>query len=134
MDTWIQAFLPAFFGAVLSALGMGGGGVLLIYLTAFQGMEQFTAQGINLIFFLPIAAVSLTLHIRAKLVDWRLGLLLLPAGIAGVFLGASLAGRLPDELLRRLFAGLLAVIGLRELWGALRPQKRKKRPGHGKPA
>ncbi len=131
---WLRAFLPAFFGAVLSALGMGGGGVLLIYLTAFEGMGQFTAQGINLIFFIPIAAVSLWFHIRGKLVDWRLALLLLPAGIAGVFLGASLAGKLPEELLRRLFAGLLAVIGLREAWSALRPPARKNLPGREKSA
>lgn len=115
---WLIAALPAFFGAVLSALGMGGGGVLLLYLTAFRDTPQLAAQGINLAFFLPVAAVSLAFHIKNKLVDFKIAAVLIPAGILGVFGGSWLAGRLDEALLRKLFAGLLVLIGLRELWSA----------------
>ena len=54
----IATIIAAFFAAVLGSLGMGGGGVLLIYLTVFQNMAQLDAQGMNLLFFLPIAALS----------------------------------------------------------------------------
>ena len=33
---------------VLSGFGVGGGTLLLIYMTAFAGVEQHLAQGINL--------------------------------------------------------------------------------------
>ena len=45
------------FGAlsgVIGALGMGGGGVLIIFLSAFAGLDQLKAQGINLLFFLGL--------------------------------------------------------------------------------
>ncbi|MCI8623925.1 MAG: sulfite exporter TauE/SafE family protein [Provencibacterium sp.] len=115
---WLSALLPAFFSAVLGALGMGGGGILLIYLTAFRDTGQLEAQGINLAFFLPVAAVSLLFHIKNKLVDFKLCALLIPAGLAGAYLGVRLAGSLPETLLRRLFAGFLLLIGLKELWSA----------------
>ena len=115
---WLSALFPAFLSAVLGALGMGGGGVLLVYLTAFKDTEQMAAQGINLAFFIPVAAVSLLIHIKNRLVDFKLCALLIPAGLAGAYLGVQLADSLPDVLLRRLFAGFLLLIGLRELWSA----------------
>ena len=116
---WLSALFPAFLSAVLGALGMGGGGVLLIYLSVFRQVEQMKAQGINLAFFIPVAAVSLIIHIKNRLVDFKLCALLIPAGLAGAYLGVQLAGSLPEALLRRLFAAFLLLIGLKELWSAL---------------
>lgn len=122
---WLTALLPAFFGAALSALGMGGGGVLLIYLTAFLGMPQLAAQGINLAFFIPVAAVSLVIHMKNKLVDYRMAALLIPTGLAGVFLGTWLAGFLAEDFLRKLFAGFMFLIGLREAYTAMKAFREK---------
>ena len=44
---------------MIGAMGLGGGGVLIIYLTLFLGMEQGIAQGVNLIFFFPCAVFAL---------------------------------------------------------------------------
>lgn len=125
---WLQALLPAFLGAVLSALGMGGGGVLLIYLTAFRDMPQVAAQGVNLAFFIPVAAVSLAIHVKNRLVDYKLAAILIPGGIIGVFAGSKLADMLPEGLLRKCFAVFLLFIGLRELWAAFHttPKSEKK--------
>jgi uncharacterized membrane protein YfcA len=61
--------------AILSSMGLGGGGVLLVYLTGFTSLSQINAQGINLIFFIPIAFVSCVLHLKNKLIldiiRWR---------------------------------------------------------------
>ncbi|MCI8443238.1 MAG: sulfite exporter TauE/SafE family protein [Provencibacterium sp.] len=129
---WLSALLPAFLSAVLGALGMGGGGVLLIYLSVFRQMEQMQAQGINLAFFLPVAAVSLIFHIKNRLVDFKLCALLIPAGLAGAYLGVLLAGSLPETLLRRLFAAFLLLIGLKELWSAFRAFREPRENAAGK--
>lgn len=115
MKEYLLAFLPALLGAVLTALGMGGGGVLLIYLTAALNTEQLVAQGINLLFFLPVAVVSLCVHFKNKLVKVKPALLLFLPALPGALLGVYLAGLLPGEWLRRIFALLLLVIGVREL-------------------
>ena len=49
---WMIDIFAGFFAAMLSAMGVGGGGLLVIYLTEILGMEQRCAQGINLLFFL----------------------------------------------------------------------------------
>jgi uncharacterized membrane protein YfcA len=52
-------------------MGLGGGMVLIVYLTVFAGFSQLAAQGINLVFFIPIAIISLVLHTKNKLVEWK---------------------------------------------------------------
>ncbi|WRS26606.1 sulfite exporter TauE/SafE family protein [Oscillospiraceae bacterium MB08-C2-2] len=117
MSGWIWIFVVSFIGAVLSSLGMGGGGILLIYLTAYAGVNQLTAQGINLVFFFPIAAVAIFLHARNHLIRWRLVLPIVLTGLVGVWGGALLAQKIGSQLLSKAFACLLLVIGLRELFG-----------------
>jgi uncharacterized membrane protein YfcA len=116
MSEWLIIGLVSFFGAVLSGMGMGGGGILLIYLTAYAGMDQLAAQGINLVFFVPVAAVSLFIHLKNRLVRWRILGPVIILGFVGVYLGAKLAMLLGSDILSKMFGGLLLIIGLRELF------------------
>lgn len=80
MTAWL---IPALAGAVtgvLSGFGIGGGTLLLIYLTAFAGLEQTLAQGINLLYFLPAAATALPSHFKNGYIDKKAAI---PAIIAG---------------------------------------------------
>ena len=54
---------------VAASMGFGGGFVLIIYMTAFAGVDQVTAQGVNLLFFLPVALVSLVIHQKTGLLN-----------------------------------------------------------------
>ena len=121
--SWVWAVLASFFGAVISALGMGGGGILLIYLTVYLGMSQLEAQGINLVFFLPVAAVALCIHAKHKLIRWKVVLPFVALGLPGVWLGAWLAQKVGSELLSKLFGGFLLIIGIRELLSKAPDQK-----------
>ena len=86
---WLTAILAGVLTGILSGFGVGGGTLLLIYLTTFAGIAQNQAQGINLLYFLPSAA--------AALAAWA-------------------ATGLDTALLRRCFGGFLLVVGLRELF------------------
>lgn len=123
MNFWI-ASLVGLGSAILASLGLGGGSVLLIYLTVIAGMNQMAAQGINLIFFIPIAIVALIIHIKNKLIDIKTALWSALFGIAGVFGGYFLARFLGDQLLGKAFAVLLFLFGLSELFH----KKEKKGP------
>lgn len=116
MSDYILPFAASFFGAALSALGMGGGGVFVIYLTAYLGLPQLQAQGMNLVFFLPVAAVAICFHARNKLIKWRVVLPCVLAGLPGVWLGAWLAESFSQQLLGKMFAVFLGLIGLREIF------------------
>ena len=110
------AIAASFLGAVLSALGMGGGGILLIYLTVFMGMGQLAAQGINLVFFIPVAGVAIAIHAKNRLIRWRVALPAILLGLGGVYFGVKLAMFIGSDLLSKLFAVFLLPIGLRELF------------------
>ena len=102
---------------ILSGFGIGGGSLLLLYLTLFEGTGQYQAGGINLLYFLPSAAMALPAH-------WRNGSVvrpvLLPAILAGLLTAgvtAWVATVVEVELLRRCFGGFLIIIGGMELFG-----------------
>jgi len=59
---------------VVSAMGMGGGTILILCLSLFLGKDQHIAQGANLIFFIPTALVSIFINIKQKLIKWKTGL------------------------------------------------------------
>lgn len=112
----IIIFLVSFFAAVLGSMGLGGGFVLLIYLTAFAGVDQLQAQGINLLFFLPIAATSLLLHAKNKLILWKEAGISVLFGIPGVFLGYFLTDRLGSDFIAWGFTFIVLFTGIRELF------------------
>lgn len=101
---------------IAASMGFGGGFVLIIYLTVFLNIDQITAQGVNLLFFLPIALVSLVIHQKNRLIKWKLLLKLIPGGIAGILLGAFVSSNIDVGFLQKLFASLLVFVGFRELF------------------
>lgn len=112
---------------IIASMGLGGGFVLLIWLTMFQDMPQRAAQGINLLFFLPIALVSVVMHARAGLIDKKLVWSLIPGGILGAVLGTIGSQAVGNELLRKLYALFLLAFGLREIFRKA-PSDTKKEP------
>ena len=60
----IGAAVAGFLSGVFGAMGLGGGGVLIIYLTGIVNTEQALAQGINLLFFIPCAIVAVFMHAK----------------------------------------------------------------------
>ena len=111
----IQAVVGALSG-VIASMGLGGGFVLLIWLTLHDGMPQRQAQGVNLLFFLPIALISVVMHLRSGLIDKRLVLAMIPGGVAGAVLGALASQMVGNDILRKIYAVFLLFFGLRELF------------------
>lgn len=114
--TLVVSCIVAFLTGVAASLGLGGGMILIIYLTVFAGLPQLSAQGINLVFFIPIAALSVFLHWRNKLIDMRKILPSILTGTAGAFLGTYLAQFIGSSALSKLFAGFILLVGIRELF------------------
>lgn len=111
--------LPVLAGAVtgiLSGFGVGGGTVLLVYMTAFAGLDQRLAQGINLLYFIPAALLALPNHIKNGYIEKKVLLPAISAGFVCAALAAWLATGLDVRLLRKLFGGFLILIGVRELF------------------
>ncbi len=104
-----------------ASMGLGGGFIILIYLSAFTDTRQDIAQGINLLFFLPIALLSIVIHIKNKLIDKKTVIRYIIPGIIGVLCGSGISLMLDTGILRKLFAGVILIVGIRELFKKEKP-------------
>lgn len=111
---------------VFSGLGIGGGTLLMVWMTAVIGLEQRAAQGINLLYFLPTAICALFFHIKNRLIRWRIVLPAILIGCVSASGAALLATVMDTGLLRKLFGGFLILVGLRELFIVQRRDKKDK--------
>lgn len=100
---------------IVSGFGIGGGSILVLYLTAVAGISQYIAGGINLLYFLACAPIALIGHIKHRAVDWKIVLWCTLAGVVTAILAALVSPRLNSDWLRRLFGLLLFYIGIKEL-------------------
>jgi uncharacterized membrane protein YfcA len=112
---WIE-IIAGFLAGILGAMGFGGGGVLVVFLTLFLDKDQTVAQGINLVFFIPCAIIALIVYSKKKLVEWKIAIPAACFGFGGAIIGVLLSGVIGDEWLPKIFAVLFLVIGLMEVF------------------
>ena len=116
LDSFPVALLVGTALGFLSGLGIGGGSLLILWLTMVLDMEQSIARGINLLFFLPAAAVACFFRWKQGAVDFHRILPAMVAGAVAAGLCSLLSLGLDMELLKKLFGGLLIITGIRELF------------------
>lgn len=107
----------------LAGLGVGGGSLLMLWLTIAVGMPYPQARIINLLFFLPSALIATLFHRKQGTVTLSK---LIPAIVSGCIAAAlfSWVGKHMDTtLLKKFFGGLLLFTGAKELF--YRPRKAK---------
>ena len=116
--------IAAFLTGIFASMGVGGGMILIVYLTIFAGYSQLEAQGINLVYFLPIAALALIIHTKNHLVEWKIAFTAIICGVLFAIAGAFLAEWLGSEILRKIFGGFIFIIGVKEIFTAYRAAAR----------
>ncbi len=113
----MQIFLLILFGflaGIVGGMGMGGGTVL-VPLLSFLDIPQKTIQAINLVSFLPMCCVALIFHAKNKLlVKQNILWLVLPA-LALAVVGALVADKASNDVLRYCFAAFLCAVGAWQL-------------------
>ena len=128
MTDFFLPFLCGLGAGILSAWGVGGGTLLLLVMTLFLGVDQRTAQGINLLFFLPTAMSALVCHWKNGCLDRPTLKAALPFALGAALAGAWIAWAVDTALLRKPFGIYLLLSGI----GLLLP--RKNPPGSRKQA
>ena len=112
---WI-AVIAGLLCGIISGFGIGGGSLLMVWMTAVAALDQKIAQGINLLYFLPTSVGALIFHIKNKMICWKA---VIPAALCGCVtaaLSAWLSASLDVGLLRKLFGGFLILVGLSEIF------------------
>ena len=112
MTDWLLPFLCGLGAAVISAWGVGGGTLLLLVMTLLLDGDQRTAQGINLLYFLPTAAMALAEHKKNGLLEPSLLRSAIPWALPVTALAAWAATAVDVEALKKPFGVFLLVSGL----------------------
>ena len=101
---------------VITAIGLGGGTVLILLLTLGLEVTQRVAQATNLLFFVPTAVTAIILNLREKNIELKIGINLIFFGVIGAILGSILANGINVGNLRKLFGFFLLCIAVHEIY------------------
>ncbi|MDP4132426.1 MAG: sulfite exporter TauE/SafE family protein [Bacillota bacterium] len=110
------AFISGIIAGIAGGMGIGGGAILIPALTLILGLEQHMAQGVNLVFFIPTSVSALIIYIKNKTIDYKKASLIAIAGVAGAVGGSYISALVNGGFLRKLFAVLLIVFGILEIF------------------
>ena len=100
-------------GAAAGLLGVGGGALMVPFLTLAIGLSQHAAEATSLVVVLPTAVVASLALRRRGVGDLGTALRFGVVGALGGVGGALLALALPASTLRLVFAAFLGLVGLR---------------------
>ena len=116
VNTWWFCILVGTVLGFLSGLGVGGGSLLMLWLTLIAGLPQADARVMNLMFFIPCAFVASLFRWKQSKPDWSLTLWAVAGGFIGALAGNLLHGRLDLELMKKGLGILFLICGARELF------------------
>lgn len=116
MNGWILVFIASFLSGIIGAMGLGGGSVLILYLTLFAGINQVTAGGINLIFFLPIGTVATIIYLRQKEIKYKTLLPFILGGIPATLISGTLINFIETAMLRKIFGAFVLIYGIYQIF------------------
>jgi uncharacterized membrane protein YfcA len=126
----VAAALGLAAGALSGLFGVGGGILFVPTLVLVLDLTQLSAQATSLAAMIPVVAVGAWRQHRYGNVRWRPAVIVGVLSIPGVFVGTALATALSDDLLRKLFAGLLVLVAAQ----LVRQARVRSGPGRSPPA
>jgi len=113
----ILLIIGAAAGMLGGLVGIGGGIIIVPALIYFLGKSQLQAQGISLaLIMFPVGILGVMQYYKQGHVDFSIVLILAIGFIVGSFLGSKIAMDLPQDIIRKLFAGLLIIVAVKMLF------------------
>ena len=103
---------------------MGGGTVLILFLSLFLNIEQHIAQSTNVIFFIPTAIAAIIVSLKNKNINLKKALPICFWGILGSFLGAFISRMMEVNMLKNSFGVFLILIAVYQIYEYIRNKKR----------
>ena len=111
---------------IVSGTGMGGGTILIFFLTFMLGIDQHVAQATNLIFFIPTSIVAIVVNFKNKNIDLKLAIIITIFGILGAIIGANISIHVDVKILKKCFGIFLAIIAINEIYSITKKYKKSK--------
>ncbi len=103
-------------GMLSGMVGVGGGIIIVPALVYFLGFSQQTAQGTSLsILLLPTGIFAVINYYKEGYVDWKVALIIASSFLLGGFIGSKVAISLDQNIVKKIFATFMVLMGLKML-------------------
>ncbi|CCK24646.1 hypothetical protein BN159_0267 [Streptomyces davaonensis JCM 4913] len=99
-------------GLVTGLVGAGGGFLVVPALALLGGLPMTVAVGTSLLVISMKSFAGLAGYLATVHIDWGFAALVTAAAVVGSLLGGLLAGRIPQDALRKSFGWFVAVMGV----------------------
>ncbi len=104
----LEIFLASIFAGLVGAVfGLGGGVLIIPFLTLVEGVPVPLAVGASLVSVVATSSASAATYVQDHLTNLRLGMFLEVGTVAGAITGAYVAAFLPASILLILFGAML---------------------------
>lgn len=124
---WALILLGVFAGTTSGALGIGSGVVIVpaLALLPFFALEQKAAQGTALALMVPMALLGAFRYWKNPEIEISPAVIVfvVMGALPGVLVGTELAARLPNHVLRKIFAVVLAITALKMFAASQKPHQ-----------
>ena len=111
-------------GILGGMVGIGGGIIIVPALVYFLGFSQFKAQGTSLAMLMfPVGILGVIQYYKQGYVDFRIVVVLAAGFLLGSLLGSRLSLSLPQDLVKKIFAVLMLLLGVKMLFFDKSPSK-----------
>lgn len=101
-----------FLVSALAGMGVGGGGLPVLFFTAVRHFPQKSAQGLSIVLFIAAAIGAYTVNRKKRKLDLGIIPYVAFSGCIFAFFGAAAVEYVPSAVLRKLFGGLLVLTGI----------------------
>ena len=120
---WVFVVLGLCAGVISGALGLGSGIIMIPTLVLLCGFGQKSAQGMALAVMVPMALVGALRYWKNPEIEINtviVGLIICGA-LVGALVGTELASRIPNHILRKVFAAVLVIAAIRMFMTSAKP-------------
>ena len=122
----MQEIIIGLISGIVGGLGMGGGTVLILFLSLFLGIQQHISQATNVIFFVPTAITALIISFKNKLINFKLAIPICIWGIIGSFIGSTISVKMDVTALRKAFGVFLIIIAIYQTYSLYKRYRNEK--------
>ena len=119
----IATVLVSFAGGVLAGLGVGSGGITVVYLTFALGLSQIDSQLQNLIFFVASSVAALIINLIKRRLIPGVVFPLVAGGCVFSFGMSVIAKEISSETLGRAFGIFMTLLGVFSLISSVKSTK-----------
>ena len=114
MNKYLRYFLSFAVGLISSLFGAGGG-LVAVPLFKRQGLGQKEAQASAIAVILPLCIISAGVYYYLGYYNLSNAIGYIPFGIIGTFIGTAIMKKLPDKILKKVFALFMIYTGINML-------------------